>query len=597
MDRGQLEECTRELQSSLPILGAMVRRAACRKLAADGGPEAVPALAAALHSADPEVQRLAEAALRRLQRPEAVAALCALWARGREPRLAAVLAGTRYVPPEPAELRVLCALQADALRGLGEAPEDVPLLLAALEDADEVLRNRAGTALRSLRSEAAVAALCALWVEQRELLPAALIAECGYVAAQPPRVRLLSALQADAASQLGESPETVRLLVTALSDPDELLRGRAAAALRSLQTPAAVDALCECVIAAPASDAAPLVTECDYQHSDVSRRCLVLLLSGQTERYLELDFELQYARAEYRAGGANLRHRLAEFVRRSGDTRLLPIVSTPRGPVDPIHKQATDLTEREAEIAVEVYSRERRWAEVLALLVYIPLATALKALAALARSGWQPEQPGAAELLRELLACQAQVGRLPEPVPPEGLVLGPVLGEWLAAGQGAEWADLPTAELQRCLREEGPPAALAALAALGRRGAATTGDLEVAGTHPNWLVRLGSLVLGEIAPQLLFTPAALGGVGGGLWLERFGPYLADLQLPHLRAGNLNPDQVEALQAAGAGEVGGDWRAACSRLLCALASHHLRHAIEIEEGLVVHIEATDIEVEE
>jgi hypothetical protein len=62
-----------------------------------------------------------------------------------------------------------------------------------------------------------------------------------------------------------------------------------------------VDALCEHVIANPTGAAAAIVKEMDHQPQSGSRHCVLFLLTGQLERYFDLDFEFQHPRVEYQA--------------------------------------------------------------------------------------------------------------------------------------------------------------------------------------------------------------------------------------------------------------------------------------------------------
>lgn len=508
MDQAALRKYTRRLGSTIPLFGGWVRRRACRRLAADSGPETVPALAGALHSADAGVRRIADTALRSLAAPAAVEALCALWAGGREPLLGA------------------------------------------------------------------------------------LVSECRYLATQPPAVRVLSALQADRPAGLGEEAANVPPLAAALTDGDETLRTRAEQVLRTLQNPAAIDALCECLLAAPAPEAARLVVAADYSHSVVSRRCLVLLLTGQLDRYLDLDFDLRYVRAEYRAGEEQLRRRIGEAVRQSGDTRLLGILRlAPEGAGGP---QPADLSAREAEIAIEVYARHERWAEIFALLPNLPLSAVVTALDVLAGAGWQPEAEAEQGLLASLLGRRAKLGEFPPAPQAPGAALGPVFEQWLARGRSDDWLGLAPEQLRQLLAEAPPPEAVAALAALHERGLASAADLKTARTSPHWPVRLGYLALCARAPEVAFRPPPPAKGPAPLWTDRLAPYLVDQQTYRGRACALNPEQLDALARLLAGRDSP--RAAAGRLLCVLAAHALRHTIEIDLDMIVELDETDIEIE-
>jgi len=329
----------------------------------------------------------------------------------------------------PAIRRRACrALAADS------GADTVPVLVGAMCSRDVTVRAVAEAALRSLTQPRAVDALCAHWVEGRDVHTGAIIAECRYVASKPVGTRVLSALQADVLAGGDVGAARVQPLLAALSDADAAIRERAAVALRGLVRQPAIDSLCDAAIADPSGPSAAIAVENDYQHSVVSRRCLVLLLTGQIERYVDLDFDLQYARAEYEAGDDGLRGRIADAVRRSGDTRLAGLMLGSAPSTGAISKRAAELTEREASVVVEVYTRHSRWADIFALTFHMPLCAVLPALDVLAEAGWSPQDDVEAALLRDLLALRREVGSRAEPPPAPDVVIGSVIHEWIAEG-------------------------------------------------------------------------------------------------------------------------------------------------------------------
>ena len=508
MDTSELRKAAARLESRVPLVGGAVRRAAARKLAEDSGPAAVPILAGALSSFDPQVVELA------------------------------------------------------------------------------------GAALRSLKSQPAIDALCGLWAKARDARLGDLVAQCGYVASQPLDVRVLSALKADRAGDVSGEASAVEVLLRALDDSDSDVAARVGAALRSLKSQPAIDALCEIATLHPDGPAAEIVRERDYQHSSVSRRCLQFLLTGQIERYLDLDFDLEYARAEYAAGDEDLRRRIGDLVRSSGDTRLVSIIrqTAISGGID---KKAGDLTEREGEVALDVYTRRERWEDVFWLLWSLPLKTAVNALDALAKAAWRPADERLAGLLEELLALRKAIGKLPEAPPAPDVALGPVVRAWIERGRsGGEFAGLEPAELRRRVREADPPEAVAALAAIAARGEASADDIEAARTHAHWPLRLACLALYEVAPEFALSDAPVAGEGGGLWVQQLAPSLLHSSLFGHKAVGLSLEQVEALDAA-LGAAKDSPRKACGRLLAALGAHMFDAEIGTPGEMVVRISDTEI----
>ena len=82
-----------------------------------------------------------------------------------------------------------------------------------------------------------------------------------------------------------------------------------------------------------------------------------------------------------------------------------------------------------------------------------------------------------------------------------------------------------------------------------------------------------------------------------MWIARLAPAILDATLYRRRAVMLNPDPLAALQAAltrVSNQRNGRW--ACGRLLEALAHHHLRHTIAVDEQMSVEVDDTAIAIE-
>lgn len=255
MDDTQLAALARQLQSTLPIVGVRLRRFACRRLGQDGGRDVVPLLIKALDATDATVAATAEAALRSLADQAAIDVLCAAWARGRDQRLARIIAQAGHVAQEPVLLNVLTGVLTGALGGEQVDARHVPGLLEALGDSDRAIESGAERLLRALRRQPAIDALCRAWAEGRDRRLGAIVAECRYVASGPLRVRLLTELNAGVVKAGSLGAEETAVVVEALDDVEGPIRERAGAALRALRRQDAVDALCEAAIADPSGAA------------------------------------------------------------------------------------------------------------------------------------------------------------------------------------------------------------------------------------------------------------------------------------------------------------------------------------------------------
>jgi WD40 repeat protein len=172
----------RLLAHPMPLLG-WLRRWAVRELLADGSGEAVQALLAVLPRLDTRAMKeQVLGGLCALTADEGRSFVCQEWARQGGAALAGLVCTWAWVPPGPAQTRVLCALKLGRLDLLtGAGPEEVAHLLAACGHADPEVAARAPAALRNLQSPAAREVVCRAAVEQddRQALAAAL--EAGYL--------------------------------------------------------------------------------------------------------------------------------------------------------------------------------------------------------------------------------------------------------------------------------------------------------------------------------------------------------------------------------------------------------------------------------
>jgi hypothetical protein len=475
MDRETIEKLGRRLESRMPLVGGMLRRSACRKLAEDSSSAAVPHLVKALDSEDETVRDAAQSALRSLVDPGAVDALCGIWFKNRDERLGTIIAECQYKPHGSGKLKLAALFKSGRkVRFRTPTAGAMAMVWDLSRDEDPRIAASARASLADLKAPAAVDALCTLWREERDQTIGKLVAECGYVAREPVRVRVLSALKAGRPEPVGEGAEQVPHLVDALLDSGTAIADNAEVALRCLQNAGAIDALCDVAISDPQSVCAEIVKQERYEPEMVSRRCVLFLLTGQLEKYFDLDHESQHLKAEYAAGDETLKRHIGEAIRASGDDRLLGLFHSARR-----RKLARELTAHEAQILLDVHERNEQWEEIFSLLFHIPLSKVVVGLDLLEKAGWQPEEETEAGVLGQLQELRGRVGDAPERPPAPDVALGPVMGGWIENGRAmAEEAD--DALRERMARGD-PLEAVAALAALATSG---TGNGRQRGRGP-----------------------------------------------------------------------------------------------------------------
>jgi hypothetical protein len=490
---------------------------------------------------------------------------------------------------------VLSALRAGKLQELADGgAEAVPELVKALEDQDADVAANAKNALGALGGPAAVDALCRLWAQGRDSQLGAIIARCGYVARAPVGVRVLSALRAGKLQKLADGgAEAVPELVKALEDQDADVAANAKRALENLPGQEMKDRLIDLILEDPSNGhLVELVNRCRYQHSIEGHWCLYLALAGRFEDYLAADYDFQALRPEFQAAPPPLQARIREVIVRQGDVRMNALFVTERG-----ERLLAELSDHDAEVLVRVNARRRNWGELFRYFWVLPARHILAALRAMQEAGWRPEGRDDAELFDRLSELAAQIGK------PSGgvsvLVLAnPVFRDWLAAGESGALAQEPERALLAKLRDDPvlfrrkrvsecpteqallaklrddvpPPAQLAALGALRRRGKLDAATLAAAGRSPHWLVRLAAWALGA---QVQHPDD-----GGREWFQRLA--IAPSPDAHSLWG-LKPCQVTSL----------DDLEALQENLARLPDRRLAGGLGLVEAIVAHWREDDI----
>ncbi|MDQ7783483.1 MAG: HEAT repeat domain-containing protein [Desulfomonilaceae bacterium] len=256
--------------------------------ALDCSPAALRALAEILNGKGEKALRdaLVET-LKELAERGSVTPLYELWCITREPRLTALLTERGYVPGFASHMKVFRCLESGDLDTLVHGTADlVPPLVKALENHDEVLRERAFDCLGRLRDEDALDTLCALWAHRRADRLRKLIERGKIVARRPPAVMVLSALacgRTDVIRRAGA--DVVQPLIDACSDEDEILAQRARDCLPRLEDREAVDTFADIWAHNRSELLDPAITEGGYV---ASKPAIVRVLSALKNDRLEI---------------------------------------------------------------------------------------------------------------------------------------------------------------------------------------------------------------------------------------------------------------------------------------------------------------------
>ena len=267
-----------------------------------------------------------------------------------------------------------------------------------------MIARNAAAALRSLKVAEAIDAFCALWAEKRDETLGEIIAGCGYIAQQPVRVRVLSALKAGRLDLSCENAEAVEALMATLQDKDASVASAADSALRAVRDRAAVDQLCSMAIEDPPGAVAKICVESGKRPSDPEEACLFLFVTSQFDAYLQEDYEFQHLHAAYERASEQARgHVMAIY--RSGDRRWAGFLGVARKPL-------SKCTPQEIEIFIESAARHKDWQRLFRAFLELPVGYGLRLLDQLQKSSWEPAEPEMKSLYNAALREYRSAGSL-----------------------------------------------------------------------------------------------------------------------------------------------------------------------------------------
>ncbi len=168
----KIKRLRRRLYNRLPLVGGRLRFRAAQALAENGSPAALYALAEGLgRSDDAEVRALALKALQQIKKQPGIDAVCEAWAEHRSPDLTRLLRARAWVTSAPPRAYVLTRLLAGREEELiGGDVEVVEPLLAAAEDPEPAIAERARRTLPRLDREESQDALCRRLLRRRHPL-------------------------------------------------------------------------------------------------------------------------------------------------------------------------------------------------------------------------------------------------------------------------------------------------------------------------------------------------------------------------------------------------------------------------------------------
>ena len=305
--------------------------------------------------------------------------------------------------------------------GLG--PEVIVPLVALQNSTEENVATLAVAALSELSDGGAINKLCQEWNVNRNRQLAEIIAAQGYLATQPLELRLLTLLKTGAPQeQITLKTATVELLVEFLADGDPDVAKRAAELLTVLPSGLMTDPLCDLALAQPASPAERLVLAAGYAPTGESRAALFYCLTGQWDKYRDLEGggDCPLLRRSYTAATEEERLRLLAVLRQQGDYRLLARLLL-AGDTD-FYLQ---LTASDWSAMVDALQAAQDWPEAYSLMLKAPINQSARLWTALNAAEWAPPKSGQDMWSRLRVAASPLTEEL---FPPDGRELGCLRG-------------------------------------------------------------------------------------------------------------------------------------------------------------------------
>ena len=162
-------------------------------------------------------------------------------------------------------------------------------------------------------------AVCAAWANSRDAALGRIIAERMWVASAPPALTVLTALlggQFERLKVLGS--DGVSALLEATTDRDSELARRARKVLAAAERLKDREIVCKHFLQHADPDLGALLVAWAYAPKEAARQALLFFLTGQWQRYEDLDVDHSLLRAAYQAADAALRGRIMDQASRHG---------------------------------------------------------------------------------------------------------------------------------------------------------------------------------------------------------------------------------------------------------------------------------------
>ncbi len=321
------------LYSKVPIINSCIRQRAATALAKEGSSESLQILAEALcKSEDRNVQAIALKALRGLGKQSKqgdIDAVCAIWERTRNPKLAEVMKQQEWTAAAPAKTRVLTALKIGKQKRITKATSQVVKpLIEAFEDEDSEIATSARECAINLQNREAIDYLCAQWAKRREPIYEQIILQAGYFSTESIELKVLTALKVNRHDLLPvNDPEVLQGLLKVYEDQDNQIREQAENILHNLTERQAIESLCDAVIARNDAVAQRVISVAHYLPIEEGKQALFYFITEQWEEYLRIDPQHSILADLYNQTTEPIKERLREKIAQHQQLAFISIIT------------------------------------------------------------------------------------------------------------------------------------------------------------------------------------------------------------------------------------------------------------------------------
>jgi hypothetical protein len=307
------------------------------------------------------------------------------------------------VDPMPRRLRAARRLASEK-----SAASLTALVRAAIAAPSEVIDAEVRAVFSGPITQLVIDEICAVWYAEPNRFLGELIAENHWIALEPVKVRVRTALHNKQLELLAGGGEELAEELLRIVHDDRLksLHVRAKAALASLTDTGAREAVCAAAIDRDDRKALNAVRAGGYRPRDPVRRALLVFLAGEFDEYQELDFDGRLLRSARLTAEPELVERLTFHARALGRVEWVRSLTA----VNP-HEQ--DFTDEEWRSFSEVLVRRGREDELWRMANEVPPLRAVGLLRRLGESRWRPADEAERCRYLELLELSEQCARHP----------------------------------------------------------------------------------------------------------------------------------------------------------------------------------------